>query len=115
MSDWDLSVYHSLPVSAQNAAKVLRFVLGEKKGGPLPKWTKTHINSVLLFFSPAPVPKDQTSEEDMSAEASLQLLLLPLRHLSPTGAMSVGGHLHCSELLLCVGGMFQMVPTGLGL
>lgn len=53
MSDWDLSLCHCLPLSWENAAKVLRFVLGEKKGSPLPWRTKTHISSVLLFFSPA--------------------------------------------------------------
>lgn len=53
MSDWDLSLCHCLPLSWENAAKVLRFVLGEKKGSLLPWRTKTHISSVLLFFSPA--------------------------------------------------------------
>lgn len=57
MSDWDLSLRLCLPLSQENAAKVLRFVLAEKKGSPLPWRTKTHISSVLQFFFPAPVVK----------------------------------------------------------
>ena len=85
MSDWDLSLCHCLPLSRENAAKVLRFVLGEKKGSPLPWRTKAHISSVLQFFSPAavklPGQKDQTYEDMTSDGTPLQLLQLLLHRM----------------------------------
>lgn len=99
MSDWDLSLRHCLPLSWENAAKVLRFVLGEKKGPPLPWRTKTHISSVLLFFSSssskARCQRDQTYE-DMTSDGTplqLQLLLLLLLHCTSGYLMCVCVHM----------------------
>lgn len=140
MSDWDLSVCHCLPLSRENMAKVLRFVLGEKKGSPLPWRTKTHISSVLLFFSGTALKLRAQRIKRMktwlvmaphcSCCATVAVCVCPLwahiqlhacvvravsSALSHVNMCQACRHLQSvGEILLHVGQMFLMVPTWLG-